>query len=67
MHDQEDEPFLASDGFERIVRSRSSSWNDDEPDLDASTYQSVKTQHGPGPVPHWVITDDRARQVDLGL
>jgi RIO kinase 1 len=41
------------------------SWDDDVPDPEASTYFSA--EHGPSPVPDWVITEDAARQFDLGI
>jgi RIO kinase 1 len=40
-------------------------WDDDVPDLEASTYFGA--EHGPSPVPPWVITEDAARQFDLGV
>ena len=67
MHDQDGELYLSSDSFEPIARGPSRAWDDDEPDEEASTYQSVGTQHGPSPIPNWVITEDRARQSQLGL
>jgi RIO kinase 1 len=40
-------------------------WDDDEPDPEATTYTAAA--HGPEPVPPWVITDDAARQHELGI
>lgn len=67
MYDPEEELDLSSDTFQPIVRRPSVSWDDDTVDDEASTYQLVGTQHGPGPVPEWVITEDRARQYQRGL
>jgi RIO kinase 1 len=41
-------------------------WDDDIPDPGRSSYNSVGTEHGPEPVPDWVITSDDARDEDLG-
>ena len=55
-----------TDEFQRIHRTvKDRGWDDDEPDPDASTYAAA--EHGPEPVPDWVITSDEARQVDLGI
>lgn len=52
--------------FQRIRRSAPEpSWDDDEPDPEATTYTFA--EKGPEPVPAWVITSDRARQTDLGI
>ena len=40
------------------------SWDDDPPDPEATTYTDAV--HGPSPVPDWVITEDAARQYELG-
>jgi RIO kinase 1 len=40
-------------------------WDDDEDDPEASTYPGA--DHGPDPVPAWLITSGEARQFDLGL
>lgn len=40
-------------------------WDDDVEDYEASTYPS--SEHGPQPVPAWVITDGDARQHERGL
>ena len=56
-----------TEDFERMARSPSErSWDDDGPDPDASTYR-LADDHGPEPVPDWVITDDAARQYELGM
>lgn len=39
-------------------------WDDDPPDPEATTYTDAV--HGPSPVPDWVITEDAARQFELG-
>ena len=40
-------------------------WDDDIEDHEASTYPS--SEHGPEPVPDWVITEGDARQYERGL
>ena len=52
-------------GFVRSVKPVQLAWDDDVPDPEASTY--FNADHGPEPVPDWVITDDAARQYDLGI
>src|SRR5207237_688944 len=52
--------------FVYLIRRPKTRWDDDIPDLGGSTYNSVGTQHGPEPVPDWVITSDEARDEDLG-
>lgn len=55
-----------TDHFERMARSLAPDpWDDDAPDLGGSTY--LEAEHGPDPVPDWVITSDDARQHELGL
>jgi RIO kinase 1 len=55
-----------TDDFERMARSpEPEPWDDDSPDLDASTYPA--SDHGPDPVPDWVLTSGDATQTDLGL
>lgn len=55
-----------TDDFQRIRHSApAQSWDDDEPDPEASTYAFA--DKGPEPVPDWVITSDRALQHDLGI
>ena len=55
-----------TEDFERMARSlEPDPWDDDELDLDASTYPAG--EHGPDPVPDWVITSGDARQTELGL
>jgi RIO kinase 1 len=62
----EDQLFSASDGFERSVRPARRAWDDEaDVDPDASTYQLA--EHGPDPVPEWVITEDAARQYVHGV
>jgi len=54
-----------TDDFQRIRQSDPvRGWDDDEPDPEASTYAFA--EHGPDPVPAWVITSDAARQYELG-
>ena len=55
-----------TDTFERMARSLDPPpWDDEEDDPDATTYPEA--DHGPEPVPAWVITSGQARQIDLGL
>lgn len=52
------------DRFTYLVRRPQPKWDDDIPDPGASTYATA--QHGPEPVPDWVITSGDARDEDLG-
>lgn len=62
----EDQLFSASNGFERSVRPPRRAWDDEaDVDPDASTYQLA--EHGPEPIPDWVITEDAARQYVHGV
>ena len=55
-----------TENFERMARSfELPPWDDEENDPEATTYPEA--DHGPEPVPAWVITSGEARQVDLGL
>lgn len=54
-----------TDNFEPTFRAEVESWDDDELDPEATTYWSG--DHGPDPVPDWVITSDEARQYELGM
>lgn len=49
----------------RSVKPIKAVWDDDVPDPEASTYFGA--DHGPSPVPGWVITEDAARQYELGV
>lgn len=62
----EDELLPDSGSLERSPRPPRRAW-DDEADIDpdASTYQLA--EHGPEPVPEWVITEDAARQYVHGV
>jgi RIO kinase 1 len=53
------------DSFQPITRQARVLWDDDVHDQEATTYTAAT--HGPDPVPEWVITDDAARQYDLGV
>lgn len=55
-----------TDEFQRMHRTVATQWDDDEPDAEASTYL-LADERGPDPVPSWVITQDAARQNDLGI
>ena len=61
----EEDLFLRNSDFEPTSRRRRASWDDDEVDQQASTY--LQAEHGPEPVPDWVITEDAARQYELGI
>lgn len=55
-----------TDDFERMARSlEPDPWDDDGPDLEASTFPAADP--GPEPRPAWIITSGDARQLDLGL
>lgn len=55
-----------TDTFQRIRPTVLSDWDDEQVDAEASTYL-LADEHGPDPVPPWVITEDAARQRDLGI
>jgi RIO kinase 1 len=55
-----------TDMFQRIVPSMLPDWDDAGLDEEASTYL-LADQRGPEPVPDWVITEDAARQQDMGV
>jgi RIO kinase 1 len=61
----DDESFHPNDAFEPTRRPTRVAWDDDEPDPEATTYTSADA--GPSPVPDWVITEDAARQFELGI
>lgn len=66
--DQHDDGLVPSTkhfNFERSTRPAHVAWDDDAPDLGASSY--VDAEHGPEPVPDWVITSGFARDTELGL
>lgn len=50
--------------FEPIARPARPNWDDVEPDGERSTYQ--QSEHGPEPVPAWLITSGDATQHELG-
>jgi RIO kinase 1 len=52
--------------FQRILPPVVPDWDDAEIDEEASTYL-LADQRGPEAVPGWVITEDAARQQDLGV
>jgi RIO kinase 1 len=53
------------DAFQPIVARPRPRWDDEEVDPEQSTYSAA--DHGPSPVPDWVITDDAARQHERGI
>jgi RIO kinase 1 len=53
------------DDFQPIVAKPRPRWDDEEVDPEQSTYSAA--DHGPSPVPDWVITDDAARQHERGI
>lgn len=63
--DREPDLFLPGDDFQAWQRPVRVSWDDDEPDPEATTYTAATP--GPQPVPSWVITEDAARQREVGL
>ena len=52
------------DEFVYLIRRPKARWDDDIPDLGATSYPGAT--HGPAPVPDWVITSGDARDEDLG-
>jgi RIO kinase 1 len=52
------------ESFTYMVRRPKPNWDDEIPDLEATTYPGAT--HGPEPVPDWVITSGDARQEELG-
>jgi RIO kinase 1 len=60
-----DDLYLPSDNIARRARPAPVVWDDDIDDPEASTY--LMADHGPDPVPDWVITADAARQHERGL
>jgi RIO kinase 1 len=63
--DEEEDLSATEAAYERRGHRGRLAWDDDAPDPEASTY--VGAEHGPEPVPDWVITEDRARQYELGI
>lgn len=57
--------FLSHADFVPTMRPPRVNWDDDEVDPEASTY--LAAEHGPEPVPGWVITEDAARQYERGI
>ena len=55
-----------TDTFQRILPPVVPDWDDAEIDEGTSTFL-LADQQGPEPVPAWVITEDAARQIDLGV
>ena len=55
-----------TDIFQRIRPPVVPDWDDAELDEEASTYL-LADERGPEPVPDWVITEDAARQQELGV
>jgi RIO kinase 1 len=62
---REDEDSPAHDAFQPTVRTVRAGWDDEEVDPEQTTYTTA--DHGPEPVPDWVITDDAARQHERGV
>ncbi|MDQ1401732.1 MAG: kinase 1 [Actinomycetota bacterium] len=60
-----DDHLFESDNFEAVTKPDRVRWDDDEPDDGETTY--LGAEHGPDPVPPWVITDGFARQAEIGL
>ena len=62
---REDEDSPAHDAFQPHTRTPRKGWDDEVHDPEQSTYTSA--DHGPEPVPDWVITEDAARQHERGI
>jgi RIO kinase 1 len=62
---REDEDSPAHDAFQPHARTARKAWDDEVHDPEQSTYTSA--DHGPEPVPDWVITEDAARQYERGI
>ena len=57
-----------TDDFERMARTLAPDpWDDEGAEGNVTTYDSVGVEHGPDPVPDWVITSGEAEQYDLGM
>jgi RIO kinase 1 len=54
-----------SQHVERRYKPPKQTWDDDVPEPDRTTYGEA--DHGPDPVPGWVVTDDDAWDEELGL
>jgi len=65
QHDDGLVPSTKNFNFERSTRPARVQWDDDIPDVGASSYPEA--EHGPEPVPDWVITSGFARDTELGL
>lgn len=61
----DDDTSHNDDAFQPTVRRSRLLWDDDVLDPEATTYTSADP--GPSPVPDWVITEDAARQFELGV
>jgi len=61
--DDEDSP--THDAFQPHARTARPDWDDEVHDPEQSSYTSA--DHGPEPVPDWVITEDAARQYERGI
>lgn len=55
-----------NENFERMHQSVPQRREHDQPEPDASTYW-LADERGPSPVPPWLITEDAARQYELGV
>lgn len=62
---REDEDSPAHDAFQPNPRANRPGWDDEVHDPEQTTYTAA--DHGPEPVPEWVITDDAARQHERGI
>ncbi len=62
---RDDEDSTTHDAFQPTARTVRPRWDDDEIDPEQSTYTSA--DHGPEPVPAWVLTEDAARQYERGV
>jgi RIO kinase 1 len=62
--EHDDDLSFPSDSFQRVARRARIRWDDADVDPEETTY--VSAEHGPGPVPDWVITAGAARQREHG-
>ena len=63
--DRAGEVFLSSDVYQPTVRPPRVPWDDEERTTGESTY--LGAEHGPEPIPDWVITSGFARDTELGI
>ena len=62
--EHDDDMYFPTDSFAWRTRRARIRWDDDEVDPDETTYAAA--EHGPAPIPGWVITAGAARQFEYG-